>query len=92
MKTRLRHGWIWFWYSDWTRFLVVLVPTYLVVLIPVLQYLGLEGELLRRVVIGIYLTVVCWAMLDNDYTRLEEIGLTAYRKPLARQQDKPYAS
>ena len=83
MKTRLRHAWIWFWYSDWTRLFVVLLPSYFVIVLPMLYALGVQGETLRETAIALYLGVFGWAMLDNDYTRLEEIGLDAYRKPLA---------
>lgn len=80
---RLVRAWIWFWYNDITRMCVLLGLHLPFVLLGVYALFG-PGEYLRNVAIGAYLAVFMWAMVDNDYTQLERIGLDVYRKPLRR--------
>ncbi len=79
---KLVRAWIWFWYNDVTRLLGVMFGLHLVVVLPVLMALGLQGENLRHGVVGAYVFVLAWAFLDNDYSQLRRIGLDEYRKPL----------
>lgn len=74
--------WIWFWYSDITRLLVVLVPSYFIILIPILLYCGVQGETLRQTLTFTYIGVFMFAMMDNDYGNLNKIGLDVNRKKL----------
>lgn len=71
----VKRWWILFWYNDITRLLVVLIPSYFVVLIPLLLYLDLSGETIRNVLTVVYLCIFCWGVLDNDYTNLHRVGL-----------------
>lgn len=86
-ETRLLvRAWIWFWYNNTTRFLVVLFPSYFLFVIPLLQSLGLEDQAFRRALTLVYLAVFAWAVLDNNYANLERIGLDVHRRPLATSQ------
>lgn len=87
---RLVRAWIWFWYNDITRTCVLMGLHLPFVLLGSYALFG-PGEYLRNVAIGAYLAVFFWAMVDNDYTQLERIGLTVYRKPL-RRPETPAAS
>lgn len=84
----LKRGWIWFWYNDTTRLLGVLLPSYFAVLLPLLLWLGLPAAYMRETVSLVYILVVAWAMIDNDYTNLNRIGLDAYRRPLNQNWKK----
>jgi hypothetical protein len=87
MKSETRwlvRAWIWFWYNNTTRFLVVLFPSYFVIVVPLLQFLGLEGEAFRRTLALVYLAVFAWAVKDNNYSNLERIGLNVDRRPLEK--------
>ena len=79
---RLHRAWIWFWFNDWTRLLVVGLGGHLLLFIPVLYVFGVQGEALRSAAMGLYIAVFGWAMVDNDYTQLHKIGLDVYRRPL----------
>jgi RsiW-degrading membrane proteinase PrsW (M82 family) len=85
LRARLRHAWIWFWYSDATRLLLVLLPGHFVVTLPLGYALGMR-EGLRDWAVFTYVAGFVWAMSDSDFTRLEEIGLDAHRRPLRRKE------
>lgn len=78
----LKRAWIWIWYNTTFRMLVVLIPTYFVVVIPFLVFIGVPPDMMGRTLSAIYMAVFVWAMLDNDYSNLRRIGLDEYRKPL----------
>ncbi|MNR71337.1 hypothetical protein D3C71_19520 [compost metagenome] len=81
-RRKLVRAWIWFWYNDLTRLLLVLSGGHLALTGPLLWLLGLREEALRTGVIAAYVVVVVWALLDNDYTNLHRIGLDTQRRPL----------
>lgn len=81
-KSTLRNAWVWFWYNDVTRCVVVLLPSYFLVLVPLLLWLGMPPEAMKPVLSLVYTTVLCWATIDNDYSKLEDIGLDVNRRPL----------
>jgi len=89
-KRPLVRAWIWFWYNDVTRLGLMLGLPIPLVLLGAYSLFG-PGEYLRNVAIFSYLLGLGWAMLDNDYTQLERIGLDVYRKPL-RRTEPPAAS
>ena len=75
-------AWIWFWYNDVTRLAVLLgVPAILAAV--VLAGLGVDGEARKNGVLATYVAFFMWALLDSDYSQLNRIGLTVYRRPLA---------
>lgn len=75
-------AWIWFWYNNTTRCLVVLFPSYFVLIIPALLQLELSDEAFRRTLALVYFAVFAWAVRDNNYANLERIGLDVERRPL----------
>lgn len=83
-KRRFVRAWIWFWYNNATRLFVVLFPSYFIFLIPALQHVGLEDQTFRQTLSFVYLAVFGWAVLDNDYSNLERIGLDVERRPLTK--------
>ena len=87
----LKRTWIRFWYNNVTRFLVVLLPSYALPLVAALTYFGVPGEMQRHFVTVTYLAVLGWAMVDNDYTQLERIGLDVDRRPLKDPREAPAA-
>ena len=73
--TKLYHAWIWFWYRDLTRMLFVLVPSYFIILIPFLYWIGVkEADTFKGVLTACYILVFTLALIFNDYTNLEKIG------------------
>jgi hypothetical protein len=79
---RMHGTWIWFWYSDATRLLLVLFPGHFLVLLPVMLWLHWSGAAIKGVLLGTYLLGIALAMADNDYENLRRIGLDPYRRPL----------
>jgi len=84
--SKIEGAWIWFWYSDITRMLVVMVPSYFIILIPLLMYFGVQGETLRQTVMFTYIAVFMIAMMDNNYENLNKIGLDVNRKKIERKK------
>jgi len=80
--------WIWFWYCDVTRLLIPLCGLHLVAVIPLMAFLGIDGEDRRTGAMVAYVLVLCWAMLDNDYSKLYRIGRDIDHRPL-KQPDVP---
>jgi hypothetical protein len=76
---RLRRMWIWFWYNDITRLCILFGVPVIPVVLGLLAIFG-PGEYLRDVGAGMYLLLVAWAILDNDYSQLRRIGLDEYRR------------
>lgn len=83
---KLVRAWIWFWYNDVTRLAVLLgVPAVLAAV--VLAWLGVDGEARKSGVLATYVVGLIWALLDNDYSQLNRIGLSVYRRPLGVATD-----
>lgn len=83
--TKLYHFWIWFWYSDVTRIFLVLMPSYLLVVIPALYWMGItDHAVLKQVALVLYIAVILLAIEFNDYTNLEKIGRDVNRKKLKK--------
>jgi len=78
----MKKAWIWFWYNQWTRIFVVLIPTYFVILIPLLKLLGVPEETFNKYLGLIYMGIFWWAVFDNDFSKLRHIGLDEHRRPL----------
>lgn len=87
MKTetnKLKRAWIWFWYSELTRVLLILFPSYFIFLIPTLLYAGVGAESMAPILTGVYMAGFLWAITDNDFENLRRIGLDVYRQPLKK--------
>lgn len=69
-----KRAWIRVWYNVWTRMLVVLVPSYFIILVPLLHVLGVSGEAIRTILQLVYIAVLGLAIFDNDFTNLYRIG------------------
>lgn len=83
LETRtLVRAWIWFWYSDTTRILLVLLGGHLLVTGPLLYLIGVPESIFSKALGAVYLFGFLLAGLDNDYSNLRRIGLNEYRKPL----------
>lgn len=80
--TKLNHFWIWFWYSDITRIFIVLIPSYFLLLIPLLFLFEISTSYFASILSFTYLFVFFVAMMDNNYSNLRKIGLDEYRKKL----------
>lgn len=86
---KVQHAWIWFWYNDFTRMFIVLIPSYFIFVIPFLIWLQLEEETFKTTLCTIYMIVLAWAFSDNDYTNLNKIGLTTDRRKMLNTMKKP---
>lgn len=83
---KLKRLWIWFWYNDFTRLFIIMLPSYFVILVPLLHIFGLPDEYMLDTILTIYMVVLMWAFCDNDYSNLHRIGLDEYRKKLTSQE------
>lgn len=79
---RLVRAWIWFWYNDVTRFLLILLPGHFIITLPILMYFEVSGEFAKNFAIFSYMLGIVFAMCDNDYTNLHRIGLTTDRRKM----------
>ena len=77
----LVRAWIWFWYNDITRMLLLVGLHLPVVLLATYAIFG-PGEYLRDVAVAAYMLTFCVMLVDNDYTQLRRIGLDVNRQPL----------
>ena len=78
---KLKRGWIWFWYNDFTRFGVLFGVPALCITIFCAYFFGI-GEYLRTIAAWAYVLFFGWAMFDNDYSNLRRIGLDEYRRKI----------
>ncbi len=74
--------WIWFWYNDITRIFLVLIPTYCVLLVPLLLWFNLAPDIIAKVIGAVYLIILVIASVDSSYSNLRKIGLDENRKKL----------
>lgn len=81
-KRRLVRAWIWFWYSEATRLLFVMLPGHFILTAPLLYGLGVPDEHFSTALGLVYALVFVWAMVDNDFENLERIGLDTNRRKL----------
>lgn len=77
----LVRAWIWFWYNNVTRMLLLVGLHLPVVLLATYAIFG-PGEYLRDVAVAAYMLTFCVMLVDNDYTQLRRIGLDVNRVPL----------
>lgn len=83
--SKLEKIWILFWYNDITRLFLVLIPTYFIILVPLLKLFNFSDELLGRILLLTYIFILMLAGHFNDYSNLRKIGLDEYRKPLKEE-------
>ena len=84
-------AWIWIWYNVTFRILFVLMPGHFLLTLPLLKYLGVEGEHIKIFAQWSYAAFFIWGMYDNNFDRnLRRIGLDYNRKKL-RPEELPAA-
>ena len=65
---KLYAAWIWFWRNDMTRLFVVVIPTFLIVVLPVFYFLGVRGEDLYTVATVLWAMGIVWALVESDFS------------------------
>lgn len=83
--SKTKKCWIWFWYNEWTRIFFVMIPSYFIILIPILICLGLKEEDIRFVLCIAYIGVFFWGVVDNDFSNLRKIGMDENRRSLKKE-------
>jgi len=78
---KFKRTWIWFWYSDITRFCILIGVPVIPVIAIAYNIFG-PGEYLRTVAGITYILFFGWALFDNDYSNLRRIGMNEYRKKI----------
>ena len=80
-KNKLKITWIWLWYNDVTRILVIFgFPSIIAVAIG--RLLSVDADHLQKIALAVYVFVFFWASVDNDYSNLRRIGLNEYRNKI----------
>lgn len=79
--SKLEYAWIWFWYNDITRIFFVVIPSYFIIIIPLILWIfpDISEESFKTTLIFTYMVVLLFAFNFNDYTNLNKIGLTTNR-------------
>lgn len=68
--------WAWFWYNTVTRIFVVLIPTYMVFVVPFLIYVvKVPASDMANTISAIYLLVFMIAVYDNDFSKRRKYGI-----------------
>ncbi len=80
-QNKFKRAWIWIWYNTYTRVFLGL-GGHVLFIAPVLYYVGITGESLRFWSSMSYILVIAWAVVDNDFSNLNRIGLDVDRRPL----------
>ena len=78
---KFKRAWIWLWYNETTRILVLIGLPILPLIMVVGTIFG-PGEYLRGVAGFSYVFLFGWGMLDNDFSNLRRIGLDEYRNKI----------
>ncbi|GFD84954.1 hypothetical protein KUL150_10130 [Alteromonas sp. KUL150] len=72
----MRKAWIKFWFNDYTRVIGVFFGGHLLITGPwafaLLSFFD-ALEHFRNVIWFLYSFILLWAMLDNDYTKLDDL-------------------
>lgn len=72
----MRKAWLRFWFNDYTRMIGVMMGGHLVITGPwifaILSYFN-ALEYFRIVVALLYSFILIWAILDNDYSKLDRL-------------------
>lgn len=86
--SKIKKWWYRFWYNDKTRIFGVMIPSYFIVLIPLMIWIHIPEEYFRGILSFIYIMIFSWGVIDNDYSKLRETGIDEYRKPLKAEENK----
>lgn len=81
-------GWAWFWYNTVTRFFVVLIPTYMIAVIPFfIHVVKVPPSDMANSLSAVYLIVFMLAVYDNDFSKRTKYGIPErvfFKKKLAK--------
>lgn len=77
-ERKLTRAWVRCWFSDCFRMGVVLLPTYFVVVLPLLYLVGVPASAMSNTAAFIYAMGFVWAMCDNDYETRWRVGQDPY--------------
>ena len=68
--------WAWFWYNTVTRFLVVLIPTYMIAVIPFFKYvIEVPANDMANSLSAVYILIFMIAAYDNDFSKRKKYGI-----------------
>lgn len=76
---KFKRLWIWLWYNDITR-LSIMIGLPLIPMAIICIFLFGGGEYLRYLLLTMYTFLICWMLIDNDYSNLRRIGMNEYRE------------
>jgi hypothetical protein len=79
---KFKRAWIWLWYNDVFRIFGVVLGGHLLISIPLLKILGVNGHFIKDFALYSYVAILMLAFMLNDYSNLRRIGLDEYRRPL----------
>jgi hypothetical protein len=69
-------AWVWFWYNTVTRIFFVLLPTYMVFLIPFFVYvIKVPPNDMANSLSAVYLLIFIIAVYDNDFSKRQKYGI-----------------
>lgn len=78
---KFKRAWIWVWYSETTRILVLTGLPALLITMAMGATFG-SGEYLRVIAGFSYAFLFGWGVIDNDFSNLRRIGLDEYRNKI----------
>lgn len=70
----MRKAWLRFWFNDYTRMIGVMMGGHLIITGPLIFVILSHFDALehfRTVVAFLYSFILIWAILDNDYSKLD---------------------
>jgi len=69
-------AWTWFWYNTVTRMFIVLIPTYMVFVIPFFKYvLEVPDADMANSLSALYFLIFMIAVYDNDFSKRKKYGI-----------------
>lgn len=69
-------AWTWFWYNTVTRMFVVLIPTYMIAVIPFFKYvLEVPANDMANALSALYFLIFVIAVYDNDFSKRKKYGI-----------------
>lgn len=69
-------AWAWFWYNSVTRIFFVLLPTYMIAVIPFFKYvLEVPADDMANSIAALYFFIFMIAVYDNDFSKRKKYGI-----------------
>ena len=76
------------WYSDWFRMYFVIVPLWMIPLALLLVMAGVGADACRTICLVLYFALLSAALVFNDYSNLNRIGLDIYHNELEENDNE----